>query len=176
MTEDESEVLDAVYTEKKTEPPKPKPGLLNRFAKYVHDTQEANLKAGLKPLSEELGEAGAGWLGGIGKGMASVGDEFEAELTGKKKTQPVQQQYEYTTKSTPVKRGMAATEDGELFFIDELCSFLRFVQEDDEVMLWKVTQIPGKHFLKIDNVYLGKLLTRFYGHKITIKERDLMFK
>ena len=170
MTGDESEIIDAVYTEKKPEPPKAKPGLLNRFAKYVHDNQEANRKMGLKPLSEELGDAGSSWLGGIGKGMASVGDEFEAELTGKKKKpQPPQGQ------PAPSSRGICVPDiEAEQYFIDELCTFLRFTQEDDDVMLWQIRLHQSDR--KVDHIYLSKLLTRFYGHKITIKERDLMFK
>jgi hypothetical protein len=174
MYDEPSEIIDVTATSKVKDPTKEsvvkepaKPGLLDRFATYVRKNQENNRKLGLKPLSEELGGAGANWMGGMAKGMAAVGDEFEAEVTGKKKKQPVQQ------RESTMNRGRGVTNEGDPDFVEELCSFLRFVQEDDEVMLW---QHRGNKFQIVDNTHLSKLLTRYSGHKVTIKERDLMFK
>ena len=66
---------------KTTRTKKPK-GLLQKFIAYVKKNQEANRKAGEKPLSEEFGGMGKSWWNGIADGMAKVGEEESAKLHG----------------------------------------------------------------------------------------------
>lgn len=62
---------------------KPK-GLIQRFVAYVKKNQEANRKAGIKPISEEFGEQGKSWINNLQDGMAKVGEEELKKMRGDK--------------------------------------------------------------------------------------------
>lgn len=170
-----------------TDQEKPKePGLFTKINTYIKKNQEANRRAGDKPLSEEISSFGAEWGKNFSKGMAEVGNSEEAKLSGGKakivhdddglmdeilfgkkpgkKTVPQSDTSEVIRKTT--------TQSDEIF-IQRLCEFLRYVNEDDDVELY---QHRGTHFMKADYKYLSKLLTRYLGYKVTLKERDLMIK
>jgi len=170
---------------KMTDEEKPKePGLFSKFNAYIAKNQAANRRAGDKPLSEELSSFGSDWGKNFSKGMAEVGNEEEAKLNkkpkvvhdddglmdeiifGKKKPKTNQT----PNKEEPVQRGEPMTDEA---FTAKLCDFMRYVNEDDEVELY---QHRGSTYTKVDYKYMGKLLTRYMGHKVTLKERDLSIK
>lgn len=71
-----------------TTPSEIKPiGLWGKFKAYIKNNQENNRKAGVKPLSEELGEQGKSWMNGIMDGMAKVGEEETSKLHKDKEKQ-----------------------------------------------------------------------------------------
>ena len=154
-----------------------KPGLLNRFATYVQKNQEANRKAGVKSLTEEASELGSEWASNLTKGMARVGDAEEAKLTGRKPNivnddDGLMDEILFGKKPTKTS-GKANLEESDTVFIQRLCEFLRYVNEDDDVELY---QHRGTGFTKVDSKYLSKLLTRYLGYKVLLRERDLSIK
>jgi hypothetical protein len=182
MTDDET-VITAEFTEKKDQK---KPGVFSGIAAYIKKNQEAEKKrrekTGEKSLSEELAGVGSDWGKNLMKGMKEVGDEQESSLTGRRRSpgsfdpsDDITDEILFGKKPKP--RSDGPTPASELFnekqFIEKLCEFLRYVEEDDDVKMW---QHRGKVTTVVDYKYLSKLLTRFYGHKIVLKERDLSIK
>lgn len=191
MTEqqDDGTTIDAEFTEKKE---KKEPGLLNKFAAYVNKNRAAEAKrmkqTGERSLTEELSAFGSEWGKNLTKGMANVGKEEEAKLNGKTaSTKIVRDDDDFadeilfgTKKKSNKSTGAQGNDNGvvshaytEKEFIDKFCEFLRYVAEDDDVGMY---QYRNKQYMQVDYKYLSKLLTRYLGHKVTLKERDLSFK
>lgn len=178
--EDDEIVINAEFSEK--QPPKKEPGLLQRFSAYRKKNLEAARKAGEPALEEELKNMGMDWGKSFSKGMAEVGREEEAKLSGR--TKPVVDSGDPANDflfggsgKKQVQQQHGAGSNVAIYtekeFIDKLCEFLRYVAEDDDVGLY---QVRGKQVTPVDYKYLSKLLTRYLGHKIMLKERDLSFK
>jgi len=195
MTEehDEDTVIDAEFTKKTEEKPPEKPGLISRYVAFVQKNQKAEAerrkRTGEPSFSEELFSFGSEWSKNISKGMANVGREEEAKLNGKTKSTKIVNDDDdfadeilFGTKKKPKQPPAGGGNGGSRIhpgtytdeqFIEKLCEFLRYVAEDDEVELY---QYRGKQLTKVDYKYLSKLLTRYLGYKVTLKERDLSFK
>jgi hypothetical protein len=180
--EDDETVINAEFIEKK--PPKKEPGLFQKFAAYRKKNLEANRKAGEPALEDELKNMGMDWGKSFSKGMAEVGREEEAKLMGKTKSSSTglgnaddsADEFLFGKKKgqpTATQGGTRSPIYTEKEFIDKLCEFLRYVAEDDDVGMY---QHRGTQYIEVDYKYLSKLLTRYLGHKVTLKERDLMFK
>ena len=169
-----------------TDEKKPKePGLFSKFNAYIAKNQAANRRAGDKPLSEELSSFGSEWGKNFSKGMAQVGEEEESKINKKPKIvhdddglmdeilfgkKPKAKSVQQSTVGETLRK---ITQETDEMFIQRLCEFLRYVNEDDDVELY---QHRGTHFMKADYKYVSKLLTRYLGYKVTLKERDLMIK
>jgi hypothetical protein len=191
--EDDEIVINADFSEKK--PQEKETGVLGKMAAYVKKNRAAEAerrkKTGEPSFSEEISKFGSEWGKNLTKGMADVGTEEEAKLNGKKKqSTPSGLGYgddsadeflfgKYGKKQPPQSTTLGGTGGGNLSvytekeFIDKLCEFLRYVAEDDDVGMY---QYRNKQYMQVDYKYLSKLLTRYLGHKITLKERDLSFK
>lgn len=139
---------------------KKEPGFMKKLSDYVKRNQEANRRAAERAASEPEDDSN------------SLVDEF---LFGKPPKQKASQTAVSKPVSTPFEDENRIRLDSynESQFIDKLCEFLRYIEEDDTVKLWRKY---GSHFDVVDHKYLSKLLTRFYGHKITLKERDLLIR
>jgi hypothetical protein len=190
--EDESEtIITAEYSEKKAEPPKKEPGLFSKFGAYVKKNQAAEAerrkKTGEPTFTEELSSFGSEWSKNLTKGMAQVGKEEEAKLDGKSSSVKIVRDDDDFANDILFgkKKGQSsATMHGgngqkvssvytDAEFIEKLCEFLRYVNEDDDVGMYHK---DNGRFTYVDHKYLSKLLTRFYGTKVTLKERDLSIK
>jgi hypothetical protein len=188
--EEDDVVINAEFSEKK--PPKKAEGVFGKVAAYVKKNRAAEAErrkqTGEPSFSEELSKFGSEWGKNLSKGMADVGNEEESKLNGKKK-QPTSSGLGYGDDSADEflfgkKKGQSTVTHGgnghvipntytEKEFIDKLCEFIRYIAEDDDVGLY---QIRGKQVTPVDHKYLSKLLTRYLGNKVTLKERDLSFK
>jgi hypothetical protein len=174
-----------------------KPSAISRFSAYIKKNQAAEAerrkRTGEASFTEELSSFGSEWSKNLTKGMAQVGREEEAKLEGKTgSTKVVQDDDDFAndilfgssgkkkSTATPVGTGGARSADSiysEKQFIEKICEFLRYTEEDDDVSLWQLkTDGNKKQYYKVDHVLLGKLLSRYMGHKITLKERDLSIK
>lgn len=175
-----------------------KPSAISRFAAYVRKNQaaeeERRKRTGEPSFSEELSKFGSDWGKGLSQGMANVGREEEAKLEGRsRETKLVDDEDSYATDvlfgGTSKKKSVSTVGgDGggarsansiysEKQFIEKMCEFLRYAEEDDDVSLWQMKTAAGKkQFYKTDHILLGKLLSRYLGHKVTLKERDLSIK
>jgi len=168
--------------------PEKEPGMLGKFAAYIKKNQaseEARRKrTGEASFTEELSAFGSEWSKNLTKGMASVGNEEERKISGKSGNVKIVQDDDnfaddilFGTKrnkkqSTPSTGAVDRTyTDKE--FIERLCAFMRYVAEDDDVGMY---QDRGKQLIPVDHNYLSKLLTRYLGYKVILKERDLSFK
>jgi hypothetical protein len=190
LYEDDETVINAEFSEKK--PTKEEPGVLGKFAAYVKKNRAAEAerrkKTGEPTFSEEISKFGSDWGKNLSKGMANVGNEEEAKLEGKKKQSAPSglgygddsadeflfgKKKGQQTANVSGKGGGQPTVYTDKEFIDKLCEFLRYVAEDDDVGMY---QYRNKQYMQVDYKYLSKLLTRYLGHKITLKERDLSFK
>jgi hypothetical protein len=188
---DEEIIIDAEFikkpVEKPPEKPEKKPGLLSRFGKYVEKNRRAEAerrkRTGEPSFSEELSAFGSEWSKNLTKGMAQVGREEEAKLNGKTgSTKIVRDDDEFANDILFGKKKSKQSEGDNKSndhvypndeFITKLCEFLRYVNEDDNVGMYRK---DGGRFTYVDYKYLSKLLTRFYGTKIMLKERDLSIK
>jgi hypothetical protein len=192
---EEETIIPAEFTEKKSEKEKEKPqkepGLLNKFATYVKKNQAAEAerrkRTGEPSFSEELSAFGSEWGKNLSKGMANVGKEEEAKLNGKSGSVKVVRDDDDFANDILFgkKKGQSsATMHGgngqkvssvytEEAFIAKLCEFMRYVAEDDNIGMYRK---DGGKFTSVDYKYLGKLLTRYYGHKVILKDRDLSIK
>jgi hypothetical protein len=193
MTTEEDTVINAEYTEKRKEP---KPSALSRFSAYIKKNQAAEAarqkRTGEPSFTEELSKFGSDWGKGLTQGMANVGREEEAKLEGRSggTKKVVQDEDDYANDilfGSSGKKKPSSTANGgvrsadsiysEKQFIDKLCEFLRYAEEDDDVSLWQLKTAAGKkQFYKTDHILLSKLLSHYMGHKVTLKDRDLSIK